>query len=88
MAQPSSWQYCGERTERTVVHDAGIDPGGFGAADSPCQPLPVLRVAVGFGKTILQDAGKDQAGRSGAKGPTLSWRQYCAQQFVGAQLEG
>ena len=49
-----------------ILHDAGIEPGGFGAADSPCQQLPVLREAVGFGKAILQDAGKGQGGRSGA----------------------
>ena len=61
-----------------ILHDAGIDQGGFGAADGASQQLPVLREAAGFAMMILQDAGKDQGGWSGAKGPTLSWRQYCA----------
>ena len=61
-----------------ILHDAGRDQGGFGAADGASQQLPVLREAAGFAMMILQDAGKDQGGRSGAKGPTLSWRQYCA----------
>ena len=61
-----------------ILHDAGIDQGGFGAAYGASQQLPVLREAAGFAMMVLQDAGKDQGGRSGAKGPTLSWRQYCA----------
>ena len=61
-----------------ILHNAGIDRCGFGAADGASQQLPVLREAAGFAMMILQDAGKDQGGWSGAKGPTLSWRQYCA----------
>ena len=61
-----------------ILHDAGIDKGGLGAADGASQQLPVLREAAGFAMMILQDAGKDQGGWSGAKGPTLGWRQYCA----------
>ena len=61
-----------------ILHDAGRDQGGFGAAYGTSQQLPVLREAAGFAMMVLQDAGKDQGGRSGAKGPTFSWRQYCA----------
>ena len=61
-----------------ILDDAGIDRCGFGAADGASQQLPVLREAAGCPMMVLQDAGKDQGGRSGAKGPTLSWRQYCA----------
>ena len=45
-----------------VLHDAGIDLGGVGAAEGPSQPLPVLREAAGFGMRILMDAGRDQGG--------------------------
>ena len=58
-----------------ILHDAGIAKGGFGAADGTSQQLPVLHEAAGLAMMILQDAGKDQGGWSGAKGPTLSWRQ-------------
>ena len=53
-----------------ILHDAGIDQGGFGAADSPTHQLTVLREA-GFDMMILQDAGRDQGGWSVADGPTL-----------------
>ena len=42
-----------------ILHDAGIDQGGFGAADGTSQQLPVLREAAGFAMMILQDAGRD-----------------------------
>ena len=32
-----------------IVFDAGIDQGGFGAAEGASQQLPVLREAAGFG---------------------------------------
>ena len=47
-----------------ILHDAGIDQGGFGAAEGPSQQLTVLREAAGFGMRILQDAGGDQGGWS------------------------
>ena len=71
-----------------ILHDADIDQGGFGAADGASQQLPVPREAAGVDEIFLQDACKDQGGWSGGKGPTLSWRQYCAQQVVGAQVVG
>ena len=52
-----------------ILHDAGRDQGGFGAADSPAHQLTVLREA-GFDMMILQDAGRDQGGWSVANGPT------------------
>ena len=52
-----------------ILHDAGIDQGGFGAADSPIHLLTVLREA-GLDMMILQDAGRDQGGWSVADGPT------------------
>ena len=42
-----------------ILQDAGIDQGGFGAADGASQQLPVLREAAGFAMMILQDAGRD-----------------------------
>ena len=42
----------------TILHDAGVDQGGFGAAESASQQLPVLREAAGFDAMILQDAGR------------------------------
>ena len=42
-----------------ILHDAGIDQGGFGAVDGTSQQLPVLREAAGCAVMILQDAGKD-----------------------------
>ena len=47
-----------------ILHDAGIDQGGFGAAEGASQQLTVLREAAGFGMRILQDAGGDQGGWS------------------------
>ena len=41
-----------------ILHDAGIDQGGFGAAEGASQQLPVLREAAGFGTMSLQDAGR------------------------------
>ena len=52
-----------------ILHDAGVDQGGFGAADGPTLQLTVLR-EVGFDMMILQDAGRDQGGWSIADGPT------------------
>ena len=52
-----------------ILHDAGIDQGGFGAADSPIHQLTVLREA-GLDMVFLQDAGSDQGGRRVANGPT------------------
>ena len=52
-----------------ILHDAAIDQGGVGAADSPTHQLTVLRKA-GFDVMILQDAGRDQGGWSVADGPT------------------
>ena len=51
-----------------ILHDAGIDSGGFGAAESPTHQLTVLREA-GFDMMILQDAGRDQGGWSVADCP-------------------
>ena len=53
----------------TILHDEGIDQGGFGAAEGPSHQLTVLREA-GFDMRILQDAGRDQGGWSVADGPT------------------
>ena len=53
-----------------VLHDAGTDQGGFGAAEGASQQLTVLREA-GFDMMILQDTGRDQGGWSVADGPTL-----------------
>ena len=53
-----------------ILHYAGIDQGGFGAADSPTHQLTVLREAR-LDMMILQDAGGDQGGWSVADGPTL-----------------
>ena len=52
------------RARWMILHDAGIDQGGFGAAEGPSQQLTVLREAAGFGMRILQDAGGDQGGWS------------------------
>ena len=43
------------------LHDAGIDQGGFGAAEGASQQLPVLREAAGFGMMSIQDTGKTKA---------------------------
>ena len=64
IAQGISWQYCSESTEMMILHDAGRDQGGFGAAEGASQQLTVLREAAGFGMRILPDAGGDQGGRS------------------------
>ena len=52
-----------------ILHDAGIDQGGFRAAYGAGQQLPVLREAAGFGMVILQDAGRDKGGWSVADCP-------------------
>ena len=39
-----------------ILHDAGIDQGGVGAAEGPSQQLTVLRGAAGFSMWILLDA--------------------------------
>ena len=51
-----------------ILHDAGRDQGGFGAAEGASQQLTVLREAAGFGMRILQGAGRDQGGWSLADG--------------------
>ena len=53
-----------------ILHDAGIDQGGFGAAEGPSQQLTVLREAAGFDMISLQDAGGGQGGWSVAIGPS------------------
>ena len=52
-----------------ILHDAGIDQGGFGATEGASQQLTVLREA-GFDMMILQDTGRDQGRWSVAHGPT------------------
>ena len=52
-----------------ILHDTGIDQGGFGAAPGTSQQLPVLHEAAGFDLTIPQDAGRDQGGWSIADCP-------------------
>ena len=47
-----------------ILHDAGIEQGGFGAADGTSQQLPVLREAAGCAMMILQGAGRDEGGWS------------------------
>ena len=59
-----------------ILLDAGIDQGGFGAAEGPSQQLTVLREAAGFGMGALPDAGRDQGGWSVADAQSISW-QYC-----------
>ena len=44
-----------------IVFDAGIDQGGFGAAEGASQQLPVLREAAGFGMMSIKDTGKTKA---------------------------
>ena len=51
-----------------ILHDAGRDQGGFGAAEGASQQLTVLREAAGFGMRILQDTGRKQGGWSVADG--------------------
>ena len=51
-----------------ILHDAGRDQGGFGAAEGASQQLTVLREAAGFSMRILQDTGRDQGGWSVADG--------------------
>ncbi len=54
-----------------VLHDAGIDQGGFRTAEGPTPQLTVLREAAGVDLMFFQDAGKDQGGWSVADGPSL-----------------
>ena len=51
-----------------ILHDAGRDQGGFGAAEGASQQLTVLREAAGFGMRILQYTGRDKGGWSVADG--------------------
>ena len=51
-----------------ILHDAGRDQGGFGAAEGASQQLTVLLEAAGFGMRILQDTGRDTGGWSVADG--------------------
>ena len=53
-----------------ILHDAGRDQGGFGAAYGTSQQLPVLREA-GCDMMFLLDACRDLGGWSVADGPTL-----------------
>ena len=64
-----SWKYSKRLLDMMILHDAGIDQGGFGAAEGASQQLPVLREAAGFGMMSLQDAGRDQGGWSVADCP-------------------
>ena len=50
-----------------ILHDAGIDQGGFGAADGASPQLTLLREAA-FDIMILPDAGIDQGAWSVANG--------------------
>ena len=52
-----------------ILHDAGRDQSGFGAAEGASQQLTVLCEAEGFDMRILQDAGRDQDGWSVADSP-------------------
>ena len=56
--------------DMVILRDAGIDQGGFRAAEGASQQLTVLREAPGFDKVILQDVGRDQGGSSVANGPS------------------
>ena len=38
----------------TILHDAGVDQGGFGAAESASQQLTVLREAAGLDMTFYR----------------------------------
>ena len=62
------------------LHTAGIDQGGFGAAEGASQQLIVPREEAGFDMINLQDAGRDQGGGSGADGPShqlaVLWRKF------------
>ena len=51
-----------------ILHNAGIDPGGFGAAEGASQQLTILRDAAGFDMITLHDARRDQEGWSVANG--------------------
>ena len=53
-----------------VLHDTGIDQGGFRTVEGPTPQLTVLREAAGVEMMFLQDAGKDQGGWSVAEGPS------------------
>ena len=53
-----------------VLHDSGIDQGGFGAAEGASQQLTVLREAAGFDMISRLDAERGQGGRSVANGPS------------------
>ena len=51
-----------------ILHDAGRDQGGFGAAEGASQQLTVLREAAGFGMRILQVSDTHQTLRTIADG--------------------
>ena len=53
-----------------ILRDAGIDQGGFGAAEGPSKQLTGLREAAGFEMISLQGAGRHQGEGSGANGPS------------------
>ena len=53
-----------------ILHDAGRDQSGFGAAEGASQQLTVLREAAGFDMISPQDAGGGQGGWSVANGPS------------------
>ena len=54
-----------------ILHDSGIDQGGFGAAEGASQQLTGLRKAAGFDMSSLQDTGGGQGAWSVADGPSL-----------------
>ena len=53
-----------------ILHDAGIDQGGVGAAEGASQQPTVLREAAGFDMSSPQDADSGQGGWSVANGPS------------------
>ena len=63
-----------------ILLGAGVDQGGFGAAEGASQQLTVLREAAGFDMISLQEAGRDQGGWSVADGPShqlaVLWRKF------------
>ena len=53
-----------------ILQDAGIDQGGFGAAEGLGSQQLIVLVEAGFDTIILQGAGRDQGGWSVANGPS------------------
>ena len=53
-----------------ILYDAGVDQGGFGAAEGPSPTAASTARSSRFGHDVLQDAGRDQGGWSVADGPS------------------